>query len=149
MRCLIRLVSMLLPFLRCACGDHFWDLWWKKWYVISGLSELSQWCRLCRWLALSVWVCLSTFAPMAARSSCQLPLAQHITRDCDGLWKDIRRTGLKVGPLFSSAFTAFNPFSQSVRQSVTISLWEVLSLRCQVWSLPPARGRTISGSLCD
>ncbi|KAH9042986.1 hypothetical protein EDB84DRAFT_1559275 [Lactarius hengduanensis] len=46
--------------------------------------------------------------------------------------------------IFSSAFTAFNPFSQSVRQSVTISLWEVLSLRCQVWSLPPVRGRTIS-----
>ncbi|KAH9015447.1 hypothetical protein EDB84DRAFT_1443459 [Lactarius hengduanensis] len=29
---------------------------------------------------------------MAARSSCQLPLTRHITRDCDGLWKDIRRT---------------------------------------------------------
>ncbi|KAH9024336.1 hypothetical protein EDB84DRAFT_1564446 [Lactarius hengduanensis] len=66
---------------------------------------------------------------MAARSSCQLPLAWLITRDCDGLWKDIRRTG-----------------PESVRQSVTISLWEVLSLRCQVWSLPPVRGRTISAS---
>ncbi|KAH9042842.1 hypothetical protein EDB84DRAFT_1559341 [Lactarius hengduanensis] len=44
---------------------------------------------------------------MAARSSRQLPLAWHITRDCDGLWKDIRRTGPK-----------------SVRRSVTISLWE-------------------------
>ncbi|KAH9018903.1 hypothetical protein EDB84DRAFT_1566247 [Lactarius hengduanensis] len=67
---------------------------------------------------------------MAARSSCQLPLAWLITRDCDGLWKDIRRTG-----------------PESVRQSVTISLWEVLSLRCQVWSLPPVRGRTISASV--
>ncbi|KAH9008345.1 hypothetical protein EDB83DRAFT_2531847 [Lactarius deliciosus] len=42
---------------------------------------------------------------MAARSSHQLPLARHIMRDHDGLWKDIRRTGPEVGPLFS-AFTA-------------------------------------------
>ncbi|KAH9028042.1 hypothetical protein EDB83DRAFT_2526403 [Lactarius deliciosus] len=64
---------------------------------------------------------------MAVRSSHQLPLVRHIMRDHDGLWKDIRRTG-----------------PESVRQSVTFSQWEILSLRCQVWSLPPVRGRITS-----
>ncbi|KAI9430599.1 hypothetical protein H4582DRAFT_2063614 [Lactarius indigo] len=58
--------------------------------IFLGIMVEEMWCRLCRWLAL--WVYLSTFAPMAARSSRQLSLARHITRDHDGLWKDVRRT---------------------------------------------------------
>ncbi|KAH9016962.1 hypothetical protein EDB84DRAFT_1442957, partial [Lactarius hengduanensis] len=68
----------------------------------------------------SVRVCLSTFAPIAARSSCQLPLVRHITRDRDGLWKDIRRTecapkrhNLPVG----------GPLSTLPGLVVTASLW--------------------------
>ncbi|KAH9166662.1 hypothetical protein EDB89DRAFT_192901 [Lactarius sanguifluus] len=82
LRCLVRLVSRISsdasPVPRCAYGDHFWDLRWRKW------------CRLCRWPA--PWVGLSDLCAHGCALSCQLPLTRHIGRAFDGLWKDDWRT---------------------------------------------------------
>ncbi|KAH9024721.1 hypothetical protein EDB84DRAFT_1506371 [Lactarius hengduanensis] len=55
--------------------------------------------------------------------SCQLPLTQHIARDCDGLWKDGRRTGPELGSFGQGPLGPFCQRDEVYIEPTSIILW--------------------------